>query len=111
MSDPKDSDPNEPIPDVFEIPIEESIDLHWFRPRETRDVIEGYVEAAIEKGFREVRIIHGRGRGIQRNQVRRVLESHPGVERFEDAPGDRGGWGATLAWLRLDPAVPDDTQE
>ena len=60
------------------------------------------LEAAVERGFREVRIIHGPGRGVQRNRVRRHLERSPWVEAFEDAPGDRGGWGATIAWLYED---------
>jgi dsDNA-specific endonuclease/ATPase MutS2 len=108
MNDPENDDPIDPecpFPDPIEIPIEESIDLHWFRPSEIGDVVEGYLEAAIEKGFREVRLIHGRGRGVQRNRVQRLLDRHPGVERYVDAPGDRGGWGATIAWLRL----PDDS--
>ena len=62
--------------------------------------MEGYLEAAAERGFREVRIIHGRGRGVQRSQVHRLLERSEYVERFSDAPGDRGGWGATLVWLK-----------
>ena len=109
MTDPDNDDPIDPecpFPDPFEIPIEESIDLHLFRPSEIGDVVEGYLEAAIEKGFREVRLIHGRGRGVQRNRVQRLLARHPGVEHYVDAPGDRGGWGATIAWLRL----PDDPQ-
>jgi dsDNA-specific endonuclease/ATPase MutS2 len=109
MTDPENDDsidPASPFPDPFEIPIEESIDLHLFRPSEIGDVVEGYLEAAIEKRFREVRLIHGRGHGVQRNRVQRLLARHPGVERFADAPGDRGGWGATIAWLRL----PDDPQ-
>ncbi|MGH0030787.1 MAG: Smr/MutS family protein [Myxococcota bacterium] len=100
MSDEDDDAPFEGFDEPVVIPIEESIDLHRFLPSETRDVVEGYLEAAVERGFREVRIIHGRGRGVQRNQVRRVLERHPLVERFDDAPGDRGGWGATLVRLR-----------
>jgi len=103
MNDPEDSDPIEsesPFPDPVEIPIEESIDLHLFRASEIGDVVAGYLDAAIEKGFREVRLIHGRGRGVQRNRVQKLLARHPGVERFADAPGDRGGWGATIAWLR-----------
>ena len=99
-------DPESPFPDPFVIPIEESIDLHLFRPSEIGDVAEGYLEAAIEKRFREVRLIHGRGKGVQRDRIQRLLLKHPGVERFADAPGDRGGWGATIAWLR----VPDDPQ-
>lgn len=100
MSGPDDEPLDGPFEEPVVIPIEESIDLHRFRPAETRDVVEGYLEAAVERGFREVRIIHGRGRGVQRSQVRRVLESSPFVLRFADAPGDRGGWGATLVWLR-----------
>jgi dsDNA-specific endonuclease/ATPase MutS2 len=109
MTDPENDDsldPENPFPDPFVIPIEESIDLHLFRPSEIGDVVEGYLEAAIEKRFREVRLIHGRGKGVQRDRVQRLLLKHPGVERFADAPGDRGGWGATIAWLR----VPDDPQ-
>ena len=95
------NDPESPFPEPIEIPIEESIDLHLFRPSEIADVVEGYLEAAIEKGFREVRLIHGRGHGVQRGRIRRLLSNHPQVEHFNDAPGDRGGWGATLVWLRL----------
>ena len=102
MSDPEES----PFPEPIEIPIEESIDLHWFRPSEIADVVEGYLEAAIEKRFREVRLIHGRGRGVQRGRVQSLLARHPQVTAFADAPGDRGGWGATIAWLRL----PDDPE-
>ena len=97
MSDPPD---DAPFPDPVVIPIEDSIDLHWFRAAEVGDVVEGYLEAAAERGLREVRIVHGRGRGVQRDRVRRLLARSPWVERFADAPGDRGGWGATLAWLR-----------
>lgn len=99
MIDPTDDD--NPFPDTIVIPIEESIDLHLFLPREIRDVVEGYIEAAIEKRFREVRLIHGRGKGVQRNRVQQILAGHPGVERFTDAPAHQGGWGATIAWLIL----------
>ena len=98
MTDP---DSESPFPEPIEIPIEESIDLHLFLPKEIADVVEGYLEAAIEKRFREVRLIHGRGHGVQRNRIHHLLRSHPQVERFTDAPADRGGWGATLVWLRL----------
>jgi DNA-nicking Smr family endonuclease len=85
------------------VPIEDSIDLHGFQPRDIPSVVEEYVRAAAEKGFREVRLIHGRGIGFQRQRVREVLASCPEVERFADAPATRGGWGATLAWLRSAP--------
>ena len=85
------------------VPIEDSIDLHGFQPRDIPSVVEEYVRAAAEKGFREVRLIHGRGTGFQRQRVREVLASCPEVERFGDAPATRGGWGATLVWLRSAP--------
>ena len=82
------------------LPIEDSIDLHGFAPRDIPSVVESYLEAAIERGFDEVRLIHGRGKGVQRARVREVLRTHPGVAEFRDAPGHRGGYGATLVWLK-----------
>jgi DNA-nicking Smr family endonuclease len=93
------SDQN-PDPGVAVLEIEDSIDLHAFAPGDIPSVVESYVEAAAEKGFREVRLIHGRGQGVQRARVQQVLARHPLVEDFADAPATRGGWGATLAWLR-----------
>jgi dsDNA-specific endonuclease/ATPase MutS2 len=71
------------------IPIEDSIDLHAFQPREIPIVIEEYLEQARIAGFREVRIIHGRGIGVQREIVHSILKRHPAVAQFKDAP-DRG---------------------
>jgi DNA-nicking Smr family endonuclease len=82
------------------IPIGDSLDLHYFPPGDVGDLVDAYLEAATERGFREVRIIHGRGRGVQRARVHVHLARSAHVERFEEAPGDRGGWGATLVWLR-----------
>ena len=98
MSDEHD----EAMPEEVVLPIEDFIDLHYFRPRDVRSVVESYLEAAAEAGFREVRLIHGRGVGVQRDSVRRLLAGHPAVESFRDAPPERGGWGATLALLRAD---------
>lgn len=86
--------------DIAVIEIEDAIDLHGFQPRDIPSVVEAYLEAAHEKGFREVRLIHGRGKGVQRQRVKEVLARHPLVEDFGDAPAFRGGWGATIAWLR-----------
>ena len=80
--------------------IEDSIDLHGFRPKDIPDVVESYLEAAVEAGFWEVRLIHGKGTGFQRQRVRQVLAESPRVSDFRDAPSTRGGWGATLATLR-----------
>jgi DNA-nicking Smr family endonuclease len=88
------------IPDEVELPIEDAIDLHAFAPRDVRSVVSSYLDAAREAGFREVRLIHGRGIGVQRDAVRSLLANHPRVESFVDAPPDRGGWGATVVRLR-----------
>lgn len=81
------------------VPIEDSIDLHGFQPRDIPDVVRSYLEAAHDEGFREVRLIHGRGTGFQRSRVRQVLDAIPWVTDFRDAPATRGGWGATVVWL------------
>ena len=85
---------------VAVLEIEDWIDLHGFQPRDIPSVVESYLEAAAERGLTEVRLIHGRGKGFQRKRVHEVLTAHPLVERFAEAPPSRGGWGATLAWLR-----------
>ena len=98
-------EPDEPGED-FVLPIEDFIDLHPFQPKEIRSVVESYLEAAARLGFTEVRLIHGRGVGVQRDAVRAVLTRNPLVRDFHDAPAERGGWGATVA--RLAPAVDAD---
>jgi DNA-nicking Smr family endonuclease len=79
------------------IPIEDSIDLHAFAPRDVASVVEEYVTAAHEAGLREVRLIHGRGKGVQRGLVQQVLDRHPLVVEFWDAPESH--LGATVARL------------
>src|SRR5205085_12357481 len=79
-----------------ELPIEESFDLHPFRPDEVRDVAREYLEQARARGYREVRLIHGRGRGMQRANVQSMLEQLDFVERFYDA----SSLGATVVVLR-----------
>jgi DNA-nicking Smr family endonuclease len=82
------------------LPIEDRLDLHAFAPADIPSVVGEYLEAAHQRGFREVRLIHGRGKGIQRAVVRAVLATHPRVAAFSDAPPERGGWGATVVALR-----------
>ncbi len=97
MTGPDDDVPgDEPV----EIPIEDSIDLHTFSPKEVRDVVELYLFEAHRRGFREVRIIHGRGAGVQREIVRSLLSRHPLVKSFSDARPEGGGWGATRVMLK-----------
>lgn len=84
------------------VPIEDSIDLHAFAPADIRAVVDDYLEAAWEAGFPIVRLIHGRGAGVQRGLVQATLERHPRVETFWDAPESH--LGATLARLTARPA-------
>jgi len=85
--------------DPVEIPITDVLDLHSFRPAEVADVVREYVDAAHALGLCHLRIIHGRGVGVQRRTVRTLLERDPRVLAFGDAPAEAGGWGAT--WLTL----------
>ena len=80
------------------VPIEASIDLHSFAPRDVASVVEDYLEAAHDAGFTEVRLIHGRGKGVQRADLHRRLRGHPLVEEFWDAPESH--LGATIIKLR-----------
>lgn len=82
---------------AHEVPIEPSIDLHAFAPRDIRSVVEEYIHAAHAAGLREVRLIHGRGTGVQRGIVQAALERHPLVASFYDAPETH--LGATVAVL------------
>jgi DNA-nicking Smr family endonuclease len=84
---------------MHRIPIESSLDLHTFNPSDIKSVVEEYINAAHEAGFREVRLIHGRGRGVQRGIVQAALERHALVEEFHDAPETH--LGATVALLKL----------
>jgi dsDNA-specific endonuclease/ATPase MutS2 len=92
-------DPFDPFPEPVRLEITDVFDLHAFAPREVRAVVEEYLREARRKGFRRVRIIHGKGVGVQREAVRRILACTPFVEHFSDAPPEAGGWGATVAHL------------
>jgi DNA-nicking Smr family endonuclease len=87
--------------DVVEMPIEEAIDLHAFAPADIVSVVDAYMHAAAEAGFEVVRLIHGRGKGVQRAAVQRLLRSHALVESYWDAP--EAHLGATLVRLRRGP--------
>ncbi|HEX8719837.1 MAG TPA: Smr/MutS family protein [Pyrinomonadaceae bacterium] len=94
-----DVDPYDPFPEPVRVEITDVFDLHSIPPREVRAVVEEYLREARRLGFRSVRIIHGKGVGVQRETVRSVLARTPFVEDFSDAPPDGGGWGATVAHL------------
>jgi DNA-nicking Smr family endonuclease len=91
------TDPDDPVI----LPIEDALDLHAFAPRDVPAVVEAYLEAAREAGFEEVRIIHGRGKGVQKERVRQLVAESEHVLHFEEATPDRGGWGATVVRLKV----------
>ena len=93
--------PDPPFDEPVVLPLEDSIDLHPFAPKDIPSVVAEYLEQCIQAGLSEVRIIHGRGVGVQRNIVRSLLERHPEVDSFQDAPPEAGGWGATRVVLRI----------
>jgi len=88
-------------PDPVSLPIEDSLDLHSFAPKDVRPVVAEYLKEATARCFREFRLIHCRGTGVQRASVQGLLAGHPLVERFFDAPPERGGWGATVVVLKV----------
>jgi dsDNA-specific endonuclease/ATPase MutS2 len=95
-------DPHNPFPDPVELEITDSLDLHAFSPRDVKAVTIAYLEEARKKGFRTVRLIHGKGIGVQREIVRSVLKETPFVKKFKSGDEFSGGWGATIAELSGD---------
>ena len=82
------------------LPVTGELDLHPFAPRDVVMVVADYLDECARLGIREVRLAHGRGRGVQRAEVRRLLASREDVLSFEDAPPAFGGWGATIVRLK-----------
>lgn len=93
-------DPYDPFPEPVRIPLSDVFDLHTVRPEQTKSVVAVYLEDARAAGYRSVRLIHGKGIGVQRATVRSVLSMTPFVETFTDAPPEAGGWGATIAFFK-----------
>jgi DNA-nicking Smr family endonuclease len=88
------------VQDPIRIPIEDSIDLHTFSPKEIPSLLEEYLEECIKAGIYEVKIIHGKGMGYQRQRAHSFLSKSSLVQSFSIAPSTSGGWGATIALLR-----------
>ena len=97
---------DEAIPETVRLEITDAIDLHSFAPRDIPHVVAAYLDAARGRGFHVVRIIHGKGKGVQRAAVNRVLAQTSFVASFTDAPPASGGWGATMVRL-----IPDEQPE
>lgn len=91
---------NSEDPEPVRIPITDVFDLHSVPPRDVEGVVEAYLEEARQLGLKALRIIHGRGIGVQREIVRSVLARTPFILSYSDAPAEAGGWGATIVTLR-----------
>lgn len=90
-----------PFPEPFELKITDSIDLHAFAPRDVKNVVETYLIEARKKGFSVVKIIHGKGIGVQKETVKKVLENTEFVKSFKAAPEFSGSWGATIVEFKV----------
>ena len=98
--DSTNQDTSSPFSEPVVLPIEDFIDLHAFSPQDIPSVVEEYLEQCRRAGIYEARIIHGRGKGIQRQIVRSLLGKNPVVLSFKDTPPESGGWGSTVVVLR-----------
>ena len=101
FSEEEELDPFNPFPDPVELEISDVFDLHAIAPRDVKRVVEEYLLEARQRQFKSVRIIHGKGVGVQRELVRVILARTAFVKGFTDAPPDAGGWGATIAHLSV----------
>jgi DNA-nicking Smr family endonuclease len=93
--------------DIVEVPVTDVFDLHTIAPRDVKAALEAYLEEASAREYQHVRIIHGKGIGVQRETVRKILDRSPLVESFRNAPEEAGGWGATLVTLRPIVSAPE----
>ena len=82
------------------IAIEDVLDLHTFKPKDIPDLLDDFFLECIKVGILSVRIIHGKGKGIQKKRVKELLKNNSKVKSFQDAPPEAGGWGATLVKLK-----------
>lgn len=93
------SDDNFEEVDSVVYPIDGTLDLHVFKPSDIPSVLDEYINACLDKQIFKLRVIHGKGKGVQRKRVFDLLSKDPRVERFRTAGEDGGGWGATLVNL------------
>ena len=95
-----DKEENNFFKEPVKLPLEDWIDLHTFSPKDTPEILEIYLKECYEAGFKEVRIIHGKGIGVQREIVRKTLSRSCLIDNFSQAPPEAGGWGATIATIK-----------
>ncbi len=84
-----------------EYPIDGTLDLHTFQPKEVKQLVPDYIDACLKNEIYQIRIIHGKGTGTLRRMVQSILEKHPAVLRFRHESGSGGGWGATVVDLKV----------
>ena len=94
------SESDDPFRGPVVLPVEDRLDLHPFQSKDIPSVVEEYLEQCRQTGLTEVRLIHGKGKGVQRNIIRSLLSKHPQVLSFHDGSLESGGWGATIVILR-----------
>ena len=87
-------------PEPVEYPVDGTLDLHMFAPEDTKEAVLEYIRVCLEKGIYQIRIVHGKGIGVKREIVRKILASHPRVASFRHEGGSGGGWGATVVDLK-----------
>jgi len=88
-------------PEVMEYPIDGTLDLHTFRPQDVSDVVADYLEECLRRGIPQIRIIHGKGKGVLKRKVHSILSRHPAVVSYRH-DSTSGSWGSTVAFLDLD---------
>ena len=88
-----------PDDDIIDLPIDGTLDLHTFSPREVKQLIPDYIDACLSHGIHQLRIVHGKGTGALRRIVHSILETHPAVASYRHEEGSGGGWGATVVDL------------
>ena len=106
-ADDEEFDPDNPFPEPVALEIADVFDLHAIAPRDVERAVHEYLSEAQRAGFRSVRIIHGKGQGVQRRLVHSILARTPFIREWTDAPPQSGGWGATVAHLT---SVDDPTR-
>ncbi len=92
------------------MPIDGTLDLHLFAPRDVKNVVLDYIDACLERRIYHVRIVHGKGIGVQREIVRSLLEKHPAVADYRSEGGSGGGWGATVVDLKAQDHSSDNSK-
>jgi DNA-nicking Smr family endonuclease len=99
-ANPMNDDAPDFLEEIVEVPVDGKLDLHTFLPKELAPLLDDYLQACLERGILDVRIIHGKGKGILMKRVHAILSRHPLVDSFSLASHDHNNWGATLVALK-----------